>query len=122
MKDNARAIVAAAFTAACSVDGTIGQARADAALAVLEGKAEVIAADANRDELGRVVRTPEAQKILGGVTTKTLRDWAARGRLVPVYGSNTRRIGYTAASVRALVEGRAVERDGKADALREKAM
>ena len=107
MKDNARAILAAAITAACSVDGTI-EARAEKALAVLEGKAEVIAADANRDELGRVVRTPEAQKILGGVTTKTLRDWAARGRLVPVYGSNTRRIGYTAESVRALIEGRAV--------------
>ena len=117
MKDNARAIVAAAFTAALSVDGTIGQARADAALAVLEGKAEVIAADANRDELGRVVRTPEAQKILGGVTTKTLRDWCARGRLVPVYGSNTRRIGYTAESVRALIEGRARARDGRAEAV-----
>ena len=121
MKDNARAILVAAFTAAGSVDGTI-EARADAALAVLEGKAEVIAADANRDELGRVVRTVEARKILGGVTSKTLRDWCARGRLVPVYGSNTRRIGYTAESVRALVEGRAVERDGKADALRGKAV
>ena len=116
MKDNARAILAAAITAACSVDGTI-EARADAALAVLEGKAEVIAADANRDELGRVVRTVEARKILGGVTSKTLRDWCARGRLVPVYGSNTRRIGYTAESVRALIEGRKAAKDGGAEAV-----
>jgi hypothetical protein len=103
MKDNARAILGAAFTAAREVDASIGRARTDAAFAVLDGKAEAVAADANRDELGRVVRTPEAQRVLGGVSSKTLRLWAARGQLVPVYGSS-RRIGYTAESVRALMQ------------------
>ena len=59
------------------------------------------------DEIERVVRTKEACRILG-VGVKSLRNWAKRGRLVPVYGGNERfRIGYTADSVRALVEGRA---------------
>jgi DNA-binding transcriptional MerR regulator len=38
------------------------------------------------------------------VTTKTLRGWAKAGALVPVYGKNKLRIGYTEASVRALAE------------------
>ena len=105
-----------ALTAILAADGTISPEAADAALKVLDGKGNPAAA------VGAVIRTKEAVRLLGGVTTKTLRAWAADGRLVPVYGSKSRRIGYTAASVRALVEGRAVERDGKAAALREKAM
>ena len=96
MTKNTRTILAATFAA----DGTITQEQADAALKVLEGRAGPV-------EVGAVVRTREAARLLGGVTSKTLRTWAARGRLVPVYGAEGRRIGYTAESVRALVEGRA---------------
>lgn len=91
-----------ALTAILAADGTITQEAAAAALKVLDGKGSPAVA------VGAVIRTPEAARLLGGVTTKTLRAWAADGRLVPVYGSNTRRIGYTAESVRALIEGRAV--------------
>ena len=103
MTKNTRTILAATFAA----DGTITQEQADAALKVLEGRAGPV-------EVGAVVRTSEAARLLGGVTTKTLRLWAKRGRLVPVYGSNTRRIGYTAASVRALIEGRAGRKEVRA--------
>ena len=106
MTKNTQTTLAAILAAAAN--GTIDQTRLDAALAVMEGRAEAVAAKPNRDELGRVVRTPEAQKILGGVTSKTLRVWAARGRLVPVYGAGARRIGYTADSVRAILAGRSV--------------
>lgn len=104
MTKNTRTILAATFAA----DGTITQEQADAALKVLDGKGDPAG------EVGAVVRTREAARLLGGVTTKTLRDWCARGRLVPVYGSNTRRIGYTAASVRALIEGRAGRKEVRA--------
>lgn len=89
-----------AIVAILAADETITPADAAAALKVLDGKGSPAVA------VGAVIRTPEAARLLGGVTTKTLRDWAAAGRLVPVYGSNTRRIGYTAESVRALINGR----------------
>ena len=87
--------------AAISADGTITQEQADAALKVLAGKGNAGAV------VDSVVRTKEAARLLGGVTTKTLRLWSRAGRLVPVYGSDKRRIGYTAESVNALIEGRA---------------
>ena len=95
MTNNTRTALAAILAA----DGTITKAAALAALNLLDGKGNPAA------EVGAVIRTKEAVRIFGGVTTKTLREWAARGRLVPVYGSKSRRIGYTAESVRALIEG-----------------
>jgi hypothetical protein len=95
MTKNTRTILAATFAA----DGTITQEQADAALKVLEGRSGPVG-------VGAVVRTKEAARLLGGVTTKTLRAWAARGRIGPVYGADKCRIGYTAESVKALIEGR----------------
>ena len=95
-----------ALTAILAADATIPQEQADAALKVLEGRAGPV-------EVGAVVRTSEAARLLGGVTTKTLRAWAARGRLVPVYGSEGRRIGYTAESVKALIDGRAGRKEAR---------
>ena len=64
--------------------------------------------DGKGDGIERVVRTKEATRLFG-VDVKTLRNWSARGRLVPVYGGNANfRIGYTADSVRALLSGRSI--------------
>ncbi|MBR1836255.1 MAG: MerR family transcriptional regulator [Kiritimatiellae bacterium] len=90
-----------ALTAILAGDATIPQEIAAEAMKVLDGRTNIAF------ETGRVVRTDETARLLGGVTTKTLREWAKRGRLSPVYGSEGRRIGYTADSVRALIEGRA---------------
>ena len=97
-----------ALTAILAADGTITQEQTNAALKVLEGKGDPAG------EVGAVVRTREAARLLGGVTTKTLRLWAKSGRIVPVYGSDKCRIGYTAASVRALIEGRAGRKEVRA--------
>lgn len=96
MTKNTRTVLEAVFAA----DGTITQEQADAALKVLDGK--TIPAT----EVGGVIRPKEACRIFGGVSPRTLRDWADAGRLQGVY-SGGHRIGYTAESVRALVEGRA---------------
>jgi len=104
MTKNTRTILAATFAA----DGTITQEQADAALKVLAGKGNAGAV------VDSVVRTKEAARLLGGVTTKTLRLWSRAGRLVPVYGSDKCRIGYTAESVNALIEGRAGRKEVRA--------
>lgn len=102
-----------ALAAILAGDATITKEDAAAVLKRLDGT--------ERAPARRVIRTKEACALLG-VGVKTLRAWAARGRIVPVYGGNENfRIGYTEDSVRAILEGRAVERDGKADALRGKA-
>lgn len=89
-------------TAALAADATIPKQRVDAAMRTLRGEA-----DATQPE-PRVVRTPEACRILG-VHKKTLRAWSARGVLTPCFGANPRqRIGYTAESVRAILAGRKV--------------
>lgn len=105
MTKNTRTILAATFAA----DGTITQEQADAALKVLAGKGNAAGA-----VVDSVVRTKEAARLLGGVTTKTLRLWAKRGRLVPVYAADKCRIGYTAESVNALIEGRAGRKEVRA--------
>lgn len=88
------------LTAILAADSTIPRQRADAAMRTLRGEA-----DAQQPE-PRVVRTPEASRILG-VHKKTLRAWADRGVLTPCFGANPRqRIGYTADSVRAILAGR----------------
>ena len=78
-----------------AADSTIPRERAEAAIRLVKGEEAA--------PLPRIVRTKEAARLLG-VTTKTLRAWAARGALVPIYGKNRLRIGYTEASVRALAE------------------
>ncbi len=83
--------------------GAITKEDADAVLKRLEGR---------EDGIERVVRTKEARRLFG-VDVKTLRNWAQRGRLVPVYGGNAKfRIGYTAESVRALLAGRSASKPG----------
>lgn len=91
--------------AALAADPTINPPDADAALAILAGKAQ------NPDRIGRVIRTTEAARILG-VSTKSLRSYSSAGALVPVYapGAVRKRTGYTEASVRACAEGRASRR------------
>jgi hypothetical protein len=96
MNKNTRTAVAAILAA----DGTITKADADAALKQLEGKADTPPPEA------RVIRTKDACRLIG-VHKKTLRNWADAGLLVPCYGANPRqRIGYTADSVHAILEGR----------------
>lgn len=78
-----------------AADPTIPRDRAEAAFRVLSGE--------DSKPIPRIVRTTEAARLFH-VTTKTLRQWAKAGALVPVYGKNKLRIGYTEASVRALAE------------------
>lgn len=78
-----------------AADPTITSERAEAAIRLAKGE--------EAKPLPRVVRTMEAAHLFH-VTTKTLRAWAKAGALVPVYGKNKLRIGYTEASVRALAE------------------
>ena len=89
-----------ALRAMMAADATITKEQADAAFRALSGKPDPA-------PVGRILKTTEAAKLCGGVTTKTLRAWTRAGLLVPVYGSGTKqRVGYTEASVRAFVEGR----------------
>ena len=78
-----------------AADPTIPRERAEAAIRLAKGE--------ESQPLPRIVRTKEAARLFH-VTTKTLRAWAKAGALVPVYGKNKLRIGYTEASVRALAE------------------
>ncbi len=85
--------------ATMAADGTITKEQTDGVFRILHGTV-------NPAPVGRMLKTTEAARLCG-VTTKTLRAWTRAGLLVPVYGSGTKqRIGYTEASVRALVEGR----------------
>ncbi len=89
-----------ALRAMMAADATITKEQADAAFRALSGKPDPA-------PVGRILKTTEAARLCG-VTTKTLRAWTRAGLLVPVYGSGTKqRVGYTEASVRAMVEGRA---------------
>jgi hypothetical protein len=89
----------AAVSAILAADASIPKSDADRALAILDGQPSGPA------PLGRVVRVPEACRLFG-VTSKTLRLWMLGGRLVPVYGGQTRRkVGFTEESVRALLGG-----------------
>lgn len=96
MQTTTKTIIATALAADASVPPRL----ANHALKLLDGD------DTDAVPLGRVVRTREACERFG-VTSKTLRLWALQGMLVPVYGGQTkRRIGYTEASVRAILAGR----------------
>jgi len=87
-----------ALAAIISADATIDQKSATRALALLSG------AELPRP-MGRVVRAKEAARLCG-VTTKTIRTWAANGALVPVRPVGSRTCaGYTETSVRALLSG-----------------
>ena len=84
--------------AALDADATVPETTTAKALCLLDGTEQP-------PPLGRVIRTAEARRLLG-VTSKTLRLWALRGALVPVFGGQTkRRTGYTEASVRAILAG-----------------
>lgn len=91
-----RTIVSTALAA----DSSVSQRVADHALQLLDS------GETGPAPLGRVVRTSEASQRLG-VTSKTLRLWALRGALVPVFGGQQkRRCGYTEESVRAILAGK----------------
>lgn len=87
--------VESATRALWTADPTITHEQAEAGIRAAKGE--------EPKPLPRIVRTVEAARHLH-VTTKTLREWSRRGALVPVYGKNKLRIGYTEASVRALAE------------------
>lgn len=75
--------------------------RQQRAFAVMEGD------DAPEfSDVGRVLRPREVSARLG-VTDRTVRVWGIKGLLKPVMGAGARTVGYTAESVRALIEGRA---------------
>lgn len=91
-----------ALTAILALDNTIPKEKAEAVIRYLLDK-DILP---EWGAVPRSIRIREVQKLFGGVTSKTLRCWAAQGKLVPVYGSNSRRIGYTEESVRELLAGR----------------
>lgn len=96
-----------AITAIIAADASIPKEAAQRALSILAGN------EAPRP-VGRVLRTTEVAKLCG-VTTKTLRLWAANGILVPVFGPGRKlRTGYTEESVRAIIEGRKAAEGGAA--------
>lgn len=99
MTKNTRTALAAILAA----DATIPAQLAERALKLLDGKADTPPPEP------RVIRTPEACRLVG-VHKKTLRNWADAGLLVPCYGANPKqRIGYTAASVHAILAGRSAK-------------
>ena len=99
-RDAVRAILAA--------DSTVPPSLAAAALKLLAGNEPEAA------PLPRLIRTSEAARLFG-VTPKALRDWGDKGVLEPVYAGQTAcRIGYTEASVKALLEGRGGKPDTNA--------
>ena len=91
-----------ALAAILDLDNSIPKEKAEAVIRYLLDK-DILA---ERGAVPRSIRIREVQKLFGGVTSKTLHRWAAQGKLVPVYGSNSRRIGYTEDSVRELLAGR----------------
>ena len=101
MKKTTETMIAGVFAAALASDGALTQTMTEKALAILQGRAVAVEADTPPD-LGAVIRTRDVQKRLGGVTSKCLRNYAARGLLTPVFGGS-RRLGYTASSVAALL-------------------
>lgn len=99
MLTNTRTILSATLAA----DPTIPQSTANQVMGFLDHGKEL------RAPLDRVIRTAEAARLCG-VTSKTLRLWALRGALVPVYGGQRkRRTGYTESSVRAILAGRSIK-------------
>ncbi len=96
-----------AVSAILAADASITKETAQRALSILAGN------EVSRP-VGRVLRTTEVAKLCG-VTTKTLRLWAANGILVPVFGPGRKlRTGYTEESVRAIIEGRKATEGGAA--------
>lgn len=92
--------------ATLAADESITREQADAALRALHGKVDP-------EPVGRILKTTEAARLCS-VTTKTLRAWTKAGLLVAVYGSGAKqRVGYTEASVKAMVEGRARGADAR---------
>ena len=88
-----------ALAAIIAADPSIPPGASTTALRLLEGR------DSYTTPLGRVIRPSEASRLLG-VTPRTLRLWALRGALVPVYGGQKkRRTGYTESSIRAILAG-----------------
>lgn len=95
----------AAVNAILAADSTIPPELRKAAIRLLSGNGEP------EKPLPRLVRTSEAVRLFG-VTPKALRDWGDKGILEPVYaGKSACRLGYTAASVRRVLEGRGGEVD-----------
>ena len=102
MKKTTETMIASVLASALASDGALTQTMTDKALAILQGRAEAVETNTPPD-LGAVIRTRDVQKRLGGVTSKCLRNYAARGLLTPVFGGS-RRLGYTAESVAALMQ------------------
>lgn len=87
--------------AALASDGTIPGDVAEAALRLLaSNKAETSPAD-----VGQVLKASEVAKRLC-VTTRTVRDFARRGLLRPVFGGGRKRLGFLAEDVRAFLATR----------------
>ena len=104
MQDITRKMIRSAIGA----DGTITKSQEAVVLAYLEGRKPAA------DPVPKVISQDEASEVFG-VTKKQLRVWAREGYLVPVRlgKKQTKAIGYTEASVRAVAEGRAEKADAK---------
>ncbi len=97
MKQTTKAIVQAALAA----DDSIRCECAEAALRLLaSNKAEAAPAD-----VGQVLKASDVAKRLC-VTTRTVRDFARRGLLRPVFGGGRKRLGFLAEDVRAFLATR----------------
>lgn len=107
MQDITRKMIRSAIGA----DGTITKSQEAVVLAVLEGRKPTA------EPVPKVVSQDEAADLFG-VSKKQLRVWARQGYLVPVRlgEKQTKAIGYTEASVRAVAEGRAEKADARTDA------
>lgn len=101
MKKTTYTMIDSVLKMALASDGSLTQTMVEKAMAVLEGRAAAVDTETPAD-LGRVIRTRDVQKRLGGVTSKCLRNYAARGLLTPVF-CGSRRLGYTAESVAGLI-------------------
>lgn len=97
----------AALAAMLSALGIPGD-KQERAFAIMEGGDDYAPAD-----VGRVIRAREVAERLG-VSGRTVRLWGRKGLLRPVTGSGSRFFGYTAESVRALIEGRAGRKEVRA--------
>ena len=89
----------AALAAMLSALGIPGD-KQERAFAIMEGGDDYAPAD-----VGRVIRAREVAERLG-VSGRPVRLWGRKGLLRPVTGSGSRFFGYTAESVKALIEGR----------------
>ena len=97
-----------AVKAICAADPTLSAAMVDAALSALQGKDITVYVD--NAPMDRAIPRKVAAQILG-VTPRCVSLYAKRGFIRPIRlgAAGSRSIGYSEASIRAVLDGRAVK-------------